>query len=249
MDNGNSFWTLAMSRVGRIKKWIVPILIVLLALSIAVGMYQTNRLREKLDNAQHNIAALTDTIHEVELKNGELVEWNYSLIVDKNTLRDSLESENLSKKEIERKLNSKIKQLTKIISEFRSDTITMTDTVHVLPDSTFSAPFNYKDDWMYLSGKTLLDLKSMCNETTVDIVSVRVPLTIGLTDDYKVFVHSQNPNTAIVMMNSLSVEPNKYNRRRIGIGLYAGFGMQYGLLHKNIDLGPQVGVGVYWRLF
>ncbi len=233
----------------KLKKWIVPILLLLLALSVAGGMYQTNRLREKLRNAEHNIAAMNDTMQQLQLKNGELISWNNALVVDKETLKNALEEENLSKKEIEKNLNSRIRQLTKIISEFRSDTITITDTVEILKDSVFSAPFNYVDEWLTVSGKTLFDIRNLYSETTISGISVLVPLNIGMTDDYKVFVNSKNPNVSIQMLNSLSLEPKNYNKRRIGIAVYGGFGMQYGLLHKNIDLGPQIGVGVYWRLF
>ena len=232
-----------------IKKWIVPALVFLALILLSAGVYRCNRLSEELRDAKRNIVALNDTVHEVEMRNGELVEWSNSLVVDKNTLEVALEDENISKRELEKNLNSKITQLSRIISEFHSDTITMTDTILVMPDSTVAAPFSYRDDWLTVSGKTLFRLDNLCSETTITGISVRVPITIGLTDDYQVFAHTTNPNASIELLNSLSLEPKDYRQKRFGFGMYGGFGFTYGLVSRRVDLGPQFGVGFYWRIF
>lgn len=235
-----------MTRLG---KTLVAILSILLCASIVAGSCSSDRLRRRLSEANQNLAALTDTIHAFELKNGELVQWNQALVVDNSTLKDELEEENISKKEIERELNSKIQRLTKIVSQFRADTIVVTDTVEILRDGFAVAPFEYSDSFLDLSGKTLFQLDDLTSETTIDLLSVRVPLTIGLTSDNKVFVNSTNPNARIELLESFSAESAECRQRRLGIGVYCGFGTTYGLVSKQIDFGPQAGVGVYWRLF
>jgi hypothetical protein len=111
------------------------------------------------------------------------------------------------------------------------------------------APFNYKDDWLTVSGKTLFS--GSVSETTISDLRVRVPILIGQTEDMKLFVHTPNPNVSIeLMQNSLVDGTGALEKKsRISLGVYAGFGMQYGLIKKDLDLGPQIGIGVSYRIF
>jgi hypothetical protein len=36
--------------------------------------------------------------------------------------------------------------------------------------------------------------------------------------------------------------------RRLGFGIFAGAGVQYGVLGKDVDLGVSVGVGLTYRI-
>jgi hypothetical protein len=235
-----------MTKLG---KRITIVLAALLCIAIAFSAYRISDLKNDLARANQNLSAVTDSVHELKTKNGEIIQWNQSLIVDKNTLQAQLEQEELNRKEIERKLRSKITSLTKIISEFSSDTIVLTDTVKVIDDTTRLAPFNYKDDWLTVSGKTLFS--GSVSETTISDLRVRVPILIGQTEDMKLFVHTPNPNVSIeLMQNSLVDGTGTLEKKsRISIGVYAGFGMQYGLIKKDLDLGPQIGIGVSYRIF
>jgi hypothetical protein len=188
-------------------------------------------------------------VHSLELKNGEIVEWNQSLIVDKDQLSSRLEQEELVRKEIERRLNSRISSLTSIISNFSMDTILLVDTLEVIDDSTRLSEFRYSDDWLTVSGRTLFS--GIVSETHIDNLSVRVPITIGQTEDLKLFAHSPNPNVTIELMNNYIVDNSGVlkKRPRWSFGIYGGFGMQYGLLGRTIDFGPQFGIGVSYRIF
>lgn len=235
-----------MTKLG---KRITIVLAALLCIAIAFSAYRISDLKNDLVRANQNLSAVTDSVHELKTKNGEIIQWNQSLIVDKNTLQAQLEQEELNRKEIERKLRSKITSLTKIISEFSSDTIVLKDTVKVIDDTTRLAPFNYKDDWLTVSGKTLFS--GSVSETTISDLRVRVPILIGQTEDMKLFVHTPNPNVSIeLMQNSLVDGTGTLEKKsRISLGVYAGFGMQYGLINKDLDLGPQIGIGVSYRIF
>lgn len=235
-----------MTKLG---KKVTIILAVVLCLVIGFTSYMISDLRKDLTKANQNLSAVTDTIHTLETKNGEIIEWNQSLILDKNGLQAKLEQEELNRKEIERSLNSKISSLTNVIAGFSADTIKVTDTVKTIDDSTRVANFRYVDDWMTISGKTLFS--GMLSETTISDLRIRVPVTIGQTEDLKLFVHTANPNVSIELMNNYIVDNSGVlkKRSRWSFGLYSGFGMQYGLLTKSIDFGPQFGVGVSYRIF
>ena len=235
-----------MTKLG---KKVTIILAVVLCLVIGFTSYIISDLRKDLTKANQNLSAVTDTIHTLETKNGEIIKWNQSLILDKDGLQAQLEQEELNRKEIERSLNSKISSLTNVIAGFSADTIKVTDTVKIIDDSTRVANFRYVDDWMTISGKTLFS--GMLSETTISDLRIRVPVTIGQTEDLKLFVHTANPNVSIELMNNYIVDNSGVlkKRSRWSFGLYGGFGMQYGLLTKSIDFGPQFGVGVSYRIF
>ena len=183
----------------------------------------------------------------MELKNGELVEYNNSLIVDNGSIADELAAEKLSKKELEKELNSKINRLVKIVSSFKADTIVVKDTVTVLGEQEFLAPFRYRDEFLSFDGKTRFTLDDMASETTVSDLTVLVPATIGITEGNQVFVHTENPNAHIQILNPMVVSPKK--ERRIGIGAYTGLGITYGVVSNSIEFGPQVGAGLYFKIF
>lgn len=62
---------------------------------------------------------------------------------------------------------------------------------------------------------------------------------------------------AVVLGELLSIET--YNKtvtntihirdkeKRWSIGIQAGFGVQYGIIHKTVDIGPYIGVGIQYR--
>jgi hypothetical protein len=59
-------------------------------------------------------------------------------------------------------------------------------------------------------------------------------------DELEITVTNANPNTITTDMRSYAV---KERRGRFALSVHAGFGLQYGLLHQRLDLGPQLGVG------
>ena len=231
------------------SKTVAVVLGIVLMLSIVVASYSISSLRGELNKAKQNLSAATDTVHSLETKNGEIIQWNQSLIVDKECLQSKLEEEYLNRKEIERKLNSKISSLTSIIAGFSADTIVLVDTIEVIDDTTRVAPFSYTDDWLTVSGKTLFS--GMYSETTISDLRVRVPITIGQTEDMKMFVHTTNPNVSIELMQNSIVDGTGILKKksRWSVGLYGGLGIQYGLISRTIDFGPQFGLGVLYRIF
>ena len=229
---------------SKTTKIVFASLIACIALLAVYSVLRISALKNKVKDLRHNVTALSDTLYEFRSTNGQLVQWNNALIVDKDRLADELEDEQMSKREIERELNAKIAALTKLKAQIRYDTIRLTDTVQVLADSVVLAPIRYTDEWLTLQGST--KIKGGLSETTIGELSVNAPLTIGVSKDNQVFVTSANPYLRVEALNSYTLPKTK--QRRVGLGLYCGFGVQYGILTKKIDIGPQMGIGMYVRL-
>ena len=235
--------------MNRIYKWLIVVQAAMFIAIVAYAVTRIGSLNRQLDLSHQNLLAATDTIHEMELRNGEMLSWNASLIIDKKAIEQQLADERLDRKEIERQLRSRISSLTKTIAEFKMDTIVLSDTVAMLADSSFITSFRYSDDWTLLEGSTRIYHQTA--ETRITGLSVTVPITVGQTEDYQLFVHSANPHVTIQMMqNSISSSSvNDKAFRRLTLGVYAGMGFSYGTLTKAWDFGPQFGIGVNYRLW
>ena len=74
---------------------------------------------------------------------------------------------------------------------------------------------------------------------------MNLPITFGVTNDYKVFATSPNPYVKFTDMSSAtiygsSVAPKK---KRWSFSAHAGIGVHYGLFGQAVDVGPYIGVG------
>ena len=76
-----------LSKREKIGLIIIGVLLIVLSFTI---IYATNK-NNKLDVANNNIEALTDTITCKELKNGELLQYNQSLVLEKQELEKYLQ--------------------------------------------------------------------------------------------------------------------------------------------------------------
>ena len=76
--------------------------------------------------------------------------------------------------------------------------------------------------------------------------TIPTPLTIGLTDDYKFFVVSDNPYLNITHINSNVIDgTNIYKKpKKWSISIQGGFGAQYDIISHNFGVGPYGGFGI-----
>ena len=80
---------------------------------------------------------------------------------------------------------------------------------------------------------------------TLDSVAMNVPLTVGLTDDYQIFVKTANPYVSFPSIDGAYIKaPEKVKSKHWNVGVQVGFGVQYGTIKKSFDVGPYVGFGV-----
>ena len=116
------------------------------------------------------------------------------------------------------------------------------DTVYVTNDNTITKQFSWNDDWTNMTasvfGNTIEDSK-----LSVNSLNMNVPLELGLTDDYKFWVKSENPHVNFTNIKSTVIDNSsvKEKEKRWNHGISIGFGFQYGLFGKTWDFGPQLG--------
>lgn len=205
---------------------------------------------KKLNTSEQNLIAYKGKIEQLELMNGELITIRDSYLLDKYKLEEELGISKKEVKDLEKKLESTLAYISNIESEVRIDTIeTVRDSIIYINDSDIDVKFNYSDEWMSFNGLTRI--RNTQSNTSLRDVNMRVPITIGLTDNYKLFIQSDNPYVNFTSMEGVVIDGSKLiqKQRKFGLSVQGGFGVNYDLLNKNLGIGPYLGVGVHWRIW
>lgn len=230
------------------KSWIILIAEALMFIFLlgAVSRCSSN----KINLLEHNIGAYKSQIELVELDNKNLLVAKESLILSESEAREELEMTKSEVNELKRKLGSAVAQINKLQSQIElKDTVYMKgDTVYVDKKDNVTKQFSWNDDWTSINatifGKTIQD-----SQLSIDRLKMNIPITFGVTDDYKVFATTPNPYVTFTDMSTAtiygsSVAPKK---KRWNFSAHGGFGVHYGLFGKAIDVGPYVGAGVSYN--
>lgn len=222
------------------KSWIIIIAEALLFIFILGTMIRCNN--DRISNLETNIVAYRDAIENVTLTNGELLASKQSLILSEQQAREELEISKSEIKELKKQLKSDLAYIAKLEAQVElKDTVWIKgDTVYVDGENTRKT-FIYSDNWFFLNasiyGTSINDSKM-----SVDKLTMPVPLTIGLTDDYRFWVKTDNPYVTFTNIEGAVIDNSAVKKnKRFHHGIYVGFGFQYGLFGKQFDFGPQAG--------
>ena len=232
------------------------ILLIIFSCIIVALIMSTTCTNQKLDIAENNIKALTDTVNVYSLKNQNLLYEKQGYILDKQDLEKYIDIQEKEIKEIEKKLNSSIETIAKLKGQVSIDTIQVIDSIYIDINDVVHNDFKYADKWVYISGTTSYNNRVF--NTTLNTISMDIPLKIGTTKDNQWFVTSENPYVNFTSIEGANIEKSKPNRwsvtAGIGIGAIGGWGIsgasdgyvRYGWI---VGIGFYVGVGISYRLF
>lgn len=241
-------YNMNLSKREKIGLTIICVLLLLLTCTIFFVINKNN----KLDIANNNIEALTDTITQKELKNGELLQYNQSLVLEKQELEKYLQISRQEVKDLERKLDSKLLYISKLEGTIKTDTIYIENTVSTKDSLSYRYSFIKDTEYYTICGYTDVD-KNHKSFTTITENTIPLKLKVGLTQDWKIFVTSDNPNVNLTSIEGALVDKKTFLKQqekdRFSIGIQFGFGAQYGLMHRQFDYGPYIGIGAEYRIF
>lgn len=219
--------------------------IVFIAIIAAVWGIYDNRL----DTSEQNLKAARGHIEQVELKNGELLNSRDSYIATINDLEELLDITKQEVKDIQRQLDSKVAYISKIESEVRVEYIeTVRDSIIYVNSNPniATSTFRYNNKWVDLVGRNEFIFGEQFDyKTTIESLSMDVPLNVGLTNDYQIFVKTPNPYVSFSSIEGAVIDNSvlKPRKKRFNWGLQMGFGAMYDIMNKNIAVGPYAGVG------
>lgn len=237
------------------KNWKDLLLIILVILATSFIM-STSCTKQKLDIAENNISALTDTLSVYKLKTGELLYEKQGYIAEKEQLSTFIGVQESEIKELEKKLGSAVSTIAKLKQEVKVDTIKLIDSVYVYDENEIRNNFSFSDNWLSLSGTTIY--KDSKFSTTLNNLSMDVPLKIGTTKDNAWFVTTENPYVSFSSIEGASIE--KVKQKRFSLSIHAGLGLSYGygmsgspdgIVRSGWFFGPalHIGAGVSYKLF
>lgn len=211
---------------------------------ICIIIFGINYYNNQLDISDQNLNAYRGQLEQMELKNGELISVRDSYILRIQDLENQFDISKKEVKDLQRKLNSSLAYIAELKSNVRIDTIvTIKDTI-IYKDKETDIRFIYNDDWLSFNGETkIMDKKTATN---IFNMNINVPLKVGLSDDYQIFVQSDNPYVNFSSIEGAVIDKSKLRpkKKRWNIGIYGGFGIHYDMPTKSFGYGPQLGIGV-----
>ena len=226
------------------KKDILQFLVMIVLFVWAlISMQRCSIMKHNYDTAQNNIVALTDSIEYYECKTGELVAQKTMLIGEIKDLKESHSKElnclydDLNS--MKRKNAQMAAQLKGFIDNPVKDTIWKYDTIKF--EKSLIQAFDFSDKWRILSGN--ITLKDDTIGLNIKEDQVFFDYTIAIEDGC-IYIKSDNPYVKYDYITAIQEQQKK--PKHWNIGFQTGFGFQYGMFNKTIDVGPYLGVGVSW---
>lgn len=231
-------------KIKKILWYVAEIGIILLIISFICGYFS-----RKLNVSEQNLRAATTELRHTKLRNGELLTARDSYIATINELNELLNISKNEIKELQRELDSKITYISQIESnvkieyiEIVRDSIIYSDTTH----QRIVVPFQHDNQWISLNGENEFIFGDTFNyNTKINEISMNVPLTVGLTNDYQIFVKSPNPYFNISSIEGAVIDKSKLypKKKRFNWGLQGGMGVMYDLIDRDIAAGLYLGIG------
>ena len=226
------------------KSWVI---IVLEAIMFIILLGSIARCSfDKIDLLEHNISAYKSQIEYVELENSNLLIAKESLILSESQAREELEMTKEETRELKKKLGSAVAQINKLESLIElKDTVFMKgDTVYVDKNDNTTKIFTWNDQWTSLKAK-VFGSSIQDSELLIYDLKMNLPITFGVTNDYKVFATSPNPYVKFTDMSSATIYGSSVapKRKRFHHGIFVGFGVNYGIITNKVDIGPSLGYG------
>ena len=223
---------------------IIEVVIFIAIIATVWGCYSN-----KLNDSEQNLKAARGRIEQVELKNGELLTSRDSYITKIGDLEELLDISKQEIKDIQRRLDSKVAYISKIEAETRIEYIEIVrdSIIYINNDPQIAtSSFRYNDKWVNLIGRNVFTFgEKFSYNTTIESLSIDVPLNVGLTNDYQIFIKTPNPYVSFSNIDGAVIDNSilKPRKKRFNWGLQLGFGATYDIMDKNIAVGPYVGVG------
>lgn len=226
------------------KSWIA---IVLEAIMFIILFGTISRCSsDKIDLLEHNISAYKSQIERVELENSNLLIAKESLILSESQAREELEMTKEETRELKKKLGSAFAQISKLQSQVEMvDTVYMKgDTIYVDKNYNATKLFSWNDQWTSLKAK-VRGSSIQDSQLSIYDLKMNIPITFGVTDDYKVFATSPNPYIKFEDITSATIYGSSVapKRKRFHHGIFVGFGVNYGIITDKVDIGPSFGYG------
>lgn len=228
------------------------IIVVLFIITITFsGLYFNKKYDYEISN--QNYYAAVDSLRTTQNKLGEIVyEKNmYVLSIEE------LEKENSNLYNDIKKLSTRDRKNLVEISKLNTEIGFLKDSINQKLDTTsedIKFLFDLTNEYRKLSGYTLVSLSPLTSSLYIEEDKIFTDLTISKIKTDKGFelnVSSTNPYLKINNIEGSIVNIDAYQKsqkqKHWGLGVSAGIGATYGLINKNIDVGPTISITINYN--
>lgn len=226
------------------KSWITIVLEAIVFIVLLGSVIRCSS--DKIDLLEHNISAYKSQIELVELENSNLLIAKESLILSESQAREELNMSRKETQELKKKLGSAVAQINKLEAQIEiADTVYMKgDTVYVDNKDHVTKIFSWNDQWTSLKAK-VCGSSIQDSQLSVYDLKMNLPITFGVTNDYKVFATSPNPYVTFEDMTSATIYGSTIapKKKKWSFSVHGGIGVHYGLFGQAVDVGPYIGIG------
>ena len=230
------------------KKTIIGYLIeavIFIALLAGVWGYYN----KKLNTSEQNIKAMKGKVEVIELQNKELIYTRDLYFATINDLEELLDITKKQANDIQRRLDSKIAHIAQLEQEIKIEYVEVVkDSIVYITKDKLVASFHYEDDWLNFDGENTFNTGDVFDYTTIiKNIKINAPLTVGLSDNYKIFVTTPNPYVSFTEIEGAVIDKSimQPKKKRFGWGIHGGFGVVYDVIDKDVAVGPTVSFGVH----
>lgn len=230
------------------KKTIIGYLIeavIFIALLAGVWGYYN----KKLNTSEQNIKAMKGKVEVIELQNKELIYTRDLYFATINDLEELLDITKKQANDIQRRLDSKIAHIAQLEQEVKIEYVEVVkDSIVYITKDKLVASFHYEDDWLNFDGENTFNTGGTFNYTTIiKNIKISAPLTVGLSDNYKIFVTTPNPYISFTEIEGVVIDKSimQPKKKRFGWGIHGGFGVMYDVIDKDVAVGPTASFGVH----
>lgn len=250
--------------MGRDKEYwkFFPYLLLFLAICVIGILVNTIKKKDvEIKIHEQNERSLNDSVRQGKNKIGEL-EFSKNILVGNIT---DLKQNNQELYNLLMKTNGKVSELTQYVISIDNRTKSSIKT-DVIEYDNFRYGLKWKSDTIYnkdnsrhLAGETIFDVKFDNGKTsispfetkiTTDITNIKVSQGLRkIGNNIEVFVTSNHPNFKVSELNSVIINPEdhiskefvKPDKKRFGLGLSVGYGV------NKDGFTPYVGVGLNYN--
>ena len=234
------------------------VFVVVLILAIMFGINSCQKRQIERDISTHNINALLDSMKVTQSKLNGVIYSRDALLITKDDLEKALGISKKQIKELNKKLDSKVTYIAKLEGDISILNKQLGDVSYTKIGDNYA--IHSKDSNQYYKVGLTSNFKIDTTNYTINNLSSKldylvmpINLTTGLTDEWTIFVNTDNPYVKFTNISGAVVDKNLYIPKSkqkpwalgIGVGMATGYNIGGG--GDNWYVGPGVFVGVTYN--
>lgn len=232
------------------------VFVIVLVLAIMFGINSCQKRRIERDISTHNINALLDSMKVTQSKLNGVIYSRDALLITKNDLEKALGISKNQIKELNKKLDSKVTYIAKLEGDISILNKQLSDVSYTKIGDNYA--IHSKDSNQYYKIGLTSNFKIDTTNYTInnltsklDYLNIPINLTTGLTNEWTIFVNTDNPYVKFNNIQGAVVDKDLYipksKQKPWALGIGVGMATGYDLIGRFPYAGPGIFVGITYN--